>query len=616
MKNIIKLSIISVVALLSLSACERMVDYTTTIDAYPHRIYSNSFGEENIDMAKITHAPIGSFCSFSKVMPLNANTGNHGTLTVEAVYDEQAAQAYISKTASKAKVLPAEYLRIVKYVKDDLSTEPSSSATITIPEGLGNSADSLYIMLSGDLTKLTELEYIAAVSISSADMATSEVKGTYYLQVLTEKNCIKQIESQDDVMGFNPSDYSGMEYIEGLSGNINENHRVSTQETVTVAMDLKNTYLISGLAYDVLYSWDNSPTISAIMYSEDNTNWEQAGSPEGKEYINDNSTYVAFYGFIKARYLKFTIDATQSYYGHFNNFRFFYMESENPMIYLADGDFKGQILHNPAGTEGNMNVELNVKNTIPTSKAISVSASVDNSLISSYNAAHGTAYESINTSNINIEGNVVIAPNASEGNSKFKITLTGDLSGYTSDNSYLIPVTVSTSDAEVSKTKSVAYIVVEQKTVYLRSNFVESQIGAPALQDKSGWSIEGTAPYWGNFNDVNGLIDGDVSAEASWYSWDSYPNWTITLDKEYDFYGVAVFTVENYGISLSDFEIAISTDGSNFKTLGTASAADGSRVDQGTKAMSALFKAEKAKYVKITYMNTYFDLSEIDIYAK
>ncbi len=618
MKKIKSISV-SLAAVAALCACERMVDFQTVVDAPAVLVYSQSAGEDKTASVTVSHTPQGSFGSFSTVFDVNCNSGSHAAAKVEVYYCPFAAEDYIAKNELKSSVLPEEYLRIAKYVEEDDSLDPSSSAVLTLPENARVTVDSVKISLVGDLSQLQERMYVAAVKISAGNINGSEVSGTYYIKVLPEVNSIKPITSSNDISGFSPSDYAGMEYIAGLSGSI-ETQQSLPAEPLEVIVDLKDEYLVTGLEFGLMSpGYYGAPKISAIEYSEDGENWEQAGTPESI-LIEGESGFIGFYGALKGRYLKMTIDASvmsqwarSIQYLHFN-----YIESTDPMVYLGETVYKDEVRHTPAGSESSMAVNLNVYNAIPTNKSITVTAAQDNSLVAEYNKKHGTKYETVPAANVKIEGTAVISAQQSQASKAIVVSLQGDLSKFTSAEGYVIPVKISTGDVEVSKTKGVAYIVVTQRTVYLRCDFTEDQIGAPKLSNKSAWTLTGTGPAWGG--QLSELIDGNYENANTYYtSWGGPgPEWTIELDKVYDFYGCGI-TVEadwSGNSSVEDFELLVSTDGTNYESLGTPSMSDKSICMNGNTGMAALYGPKKAKYVMIKYSYYYKDIAELDIYAK
>lgn len=620
MKILRSIFVSSLAAVAALCACERMVDFQTVVDAPAVLVYSQSAGEKNTAVVTVSHTPVGSYGSFSTVFDVNCNSGSHAAAKVEVYYCPFAAEDYIAKNGLKCSVLPEKYLRIAKYVEDDDSTEPGSEAVLTLPENARVTVDSVKISLVGDLSELQERMYVAAVKIAAGDISGSEVSGTYYIKVLAEKNSIKPITSSTDISGFSPSDYSGMEYIAGLSGSINDSQSLPA-EPVEVKIDLHDTYLVTGFLLGLQSpGYYGAPKISAIEYSEDGKEWEQAGTPESI-LIEGNEGFIGFYGAIKSRYLKMTVDASvmSQWARTLNYLHFRYIESMDPMVYLNETEYADEIRHTPAGSESSMAVNLNVFNTIPTGKSITVTAAQDNSLVAGYNQKHGTKYETVPVSNVKIEGSAVIAAQGSQASKAIVVRLQGDLSKFNSEAGYLIPVKLSSGDAEVSKTKGVAYIVVRQRTVYLRSDFTESQIGAPKLANKSAWVLTGTAPSWSG--QLSELIDGNYDTSYTYYTgWGaaSGPEWTIELDKVYDFYGVGITVGTEWdgSASVEDFELLVSTDGSAYESLGTPSMTDKSICMNGTTGMAALYGPKKAKYVKIKYSYYYKDFAELDIYAK
>lgn len=618
MRNINKILFIGAAAVAAFASCTRDLDYSTTIDVAQTLVYAENGGIQKMETTKIAHTPVGSFGGYQTVFRVKCNSGNHEAQKVTVEYSEAAAKEYLATADIKASVLPAEFIRVCKYSKDDESLEPAKTAVLTLPADEFNTADSVKVALVGDFTLLQEREYIAAVTVKGDKSEGSQVMGTYYLKVLTEQNCIKPIESVSDIAGFQPSDYTGMEYIQGLSGSITSRVNLPSNP-VEVIVDLKDKYLLTGIKLGLYSSW-SIPSFSSIECSEDSQTWQQAGTPE-ELFMNGNDGYIGFYGYLSARYVKFTVDASavSSYYRKLNSFSFFFIESTEPMVYLAQTEFTDEVRHTPAGSESTMKIELDVLNALAKNTSISVTGTQKNDLVAAYNTAHGTNYQTVNQANVKIEGTAVIAANETQAKSPITVSLQGDLSGFTSKDGYLIPVELTTSDAGVSAKKGTAYIIVRQRTVYFRSYFDVDALGLKRVSDKSGWSVQSSGSNygsWGYGQDWPGMIDNDY--ENYVYSMNANVQINFTLDKEYDIEGFSIAVAKSYygETTVNDYTVLVSSDGSEYEELGTVSMNDGSIVMKDTVGHCAMYGPKKAQYVRIVYSASYVQLCEFDIYTK
>lgn len=617
MKNILKFAAVSSMALFGLMACEELPDYTTTIDAPAKLAYLNT-GDDNYHTVLVTHKPNASTGEYSAEFAVHCNTSSHkaGTATLE--YDASAVEAYNAENGTSYAVLPEEYLLL-------------ENNSLTLEENAIVTTDSVKVTLTGDLSALTEKYYLGAFKVVVPGLETSEQAGTFYLEVDTEISLIRPISSVDDMVGSACEDRSTWtadcsDYSNLFDGSTSS--RVSFEEGDVVTVDMKSVHYVTGLNYRGYFK------LKSFEYSEDGVNFEQAGTPMDGEYVNTVSSswsmgnyYVAFYDYLKARYFRFTLgecSVSYSYYMKLAEFNIYEITSTEPEISivgdaLVDG---GLIRHTPEGTENSVSATLKAMVTLSSETGYSVNAAVDNSLVETYNSANGTSYETIPTANISLTGSPATIAAKDMYSSEIAISLTGDLSSLKSENGYLIPVALSSSDAQVNADRSVYYVKVTSKVVNFRSGFTESQIGGTEVTDKSGWTIESSSVYYPSYyGQATNLIDGDASTSCMMYD-RSYTNssFTVTFDKELSLMGVYLNVAQDwYGnYSFEDMSIAVSTDGSTWSNLGTASTSDGSFVtDSSTgKGMVAFYSEKSAKYVKITYSDYYCELCEFGVYAK
>jgi len=146
----------------------------------------------------------------------------------------------------------------------------------------------------------------------------------------------------------------------------------------------------------------------------------------------------------------------------------------NDLIYIshfADKVTKCQIYNTPGGVFGTIAASLPVKVQRPLSDSLSVTATVDTTLVSTYNAAHGTTYSQFPAE---VLSHLLIASggiSAGEyaGNTPVKISLSNEYCGSLTDSAYLLPfrLTGSSSSVKSSEDQGIGYIIVVNKSDYL-----------------------------------------------------------------------------------------------------------------------------------------------------
>lgn len=188
MKNITKYILAAAAAFSSLTACQEFEDFDKTIDGTPGLVYVQT-GTENLYTIRVVHKPTGSTGEFFTEFPVRCNTTRHAGVKATFVYDASLVESYNAEHKTSYAALPAEYLTL-------------ENTTLTVPENATASADSVKVTLTGNLSLLTERNYLAPLRIKAEGIDASEVMGAVYVAVATEINLIRAIESTDDMVGF------------------------------------------------------------------------------------------------------------------------------------------------------------------------------------------------------------------------------------------------------------------------------------------------------------------------------------------------------------------------------------------------------------------------------
>lgn len=602
-----------------LASCEQMEDFKTTVDAPDVLVYATTGGSANIHSTKVAHAPVGSFGSYNAVFPITCNSGSHKAASVTISYNLDAANAYKEAEELEHSILPAANVRIAKYVKGSESTEASASATLTLPENSRVTADSVQVVLVGDLSTLTEKSYIAALTITSDAFHGSETLGTYYLEVLTEINCIRPIESTSDIAGFKPlsretwtadcGNYARL--FDGNTGSYAANFPQQTGNVVTI--DMQEKHILTGFRIAGYYFSYYPVTISAIEYSLDGENWSQAGTPDGSEYNDGTYVNIAFYGYIEARFIKFTVDfyRNSSYYQRLSEFDIFEVESTSPTLYFECGDankFTGKIKHTPSGSSSSIDFSFPVKVAPLGSAGISGTVAVDNSLITTYNETNGTRYEALPAANLKLDYSAFSIPAGSVNSDNVNVSITGDINGLRSASGYLIPLKISSS-AAVSETRGVVYVIAEVIEQNLKSNpSTDDLAGMTLVSDRNGWTA----------TDGNGNAVTNIFGTSSWSGSTANPI-IVDLGGESEIGAIALGSVyANYGANyrVTGATLSYSTDGTDFTGLGVAESSD--FVWDGNYQVAVLASSVKARYIKVADLsgNYFYGLNNFNVYVK
>ena len=153
MKNITKYILAAAAAFSSLTACQEFEDFDKTIDGTPGLVYVQT-GTENLYTIRVVHKPTGSTGEFFTEFPVRCNTTRHAGVKATFVYDASLVESYNAEHKTSYAALPAEYLTL-------------ENTTLTVPENATASADSVKVTLTGNLSLLTERNYLAPLRIKA-----------------------------------------------------------------------------------------------------------------------------------------------------------------------------------------------------------------------------------------------------------------------------------------------------------------------------------------------------------------------------------------------------------------------------------------------------------------
>ena len=418
MKNITKYILAAAAAFSSLTACQEFEDFDKTIDGTPGLVYVQT-GTENLYTIRVVHKPTGSTGEFFTEFPVRCNTTRHAGVKATFVYDASLVESYNAEHKTSYAALPAEYLTL-------------ENTTLTVPENATASADSVKVTLTGDLSLLTERNYLAPLRIKAEGIDASEVMGAVYVAVATEINLIRAIESTDDMVGFTATGRSAWtadcgNYANLFDGSTSTSVDFPEQYGNVLNIDMKEPQLVTGLCL----GYGSVPSVS-IEYSADGETFSQAGTPVSGEYVTSGSRmYAAFYGHIEARYLRLTIGFSSSWSKTLSEIDIYKIDSEDPTVYAVTGTenlITGKITHRQTGSTSDVNASFSAYATVASASGYTVSVAADNSLVAAYNTAHDTSYAALSAEYLQLDNSTLtIAAGAYKSEGEVRVSLKGDL---------------------------------------------------------------------------------------------------------------------------------------------------------------------------------------------
>lgn len=593
MKRIAKYSLAALSGVLLLAGCEEFEEFQTTVGAPDKLIYTQT-GDNNFYTVQVKHRPTGSTGEFSAKIPVCSNTTQHGEMKATFTYDGTLVEEYNETNGTTYDVLPEEFLLL-------------ENATVTLPKNAQSSIDSVTVSLTGDLSQLTARRYLAPLRVKSNSMSSSDEFGTVYVAVETEVNIIRAIESTDDMVGFPATgrtqwsaDCSNYTYL--FDGSSNTSGTLPGGSPTTI--DMNETQMVTGLC---LGSWNTNIPIS-IEYSLDGENYSQAGTPVSGEYVTDNSqTYVAFYDYFEARYLRLTPTSELS----LAEVNIYKIDSEEPTVYAMIGDeniISGKVVHRPIGSTAEFEGSFSAYTTRTSASGYSVSLAFDESLVAAYNQANGTSYEVLPSEYVQLTNPTLqIAANENKSADEASVSLTGDLSQLTATQGYMAALKLSSSDAAVSESRGVVYLLVKTETNVIRPiDSADDMVGFPA-SGRSNWTAD--------CQDYANLFDGETGTTASF---DNAEGNSITIDMKAK---TLVTGIMFSCSSLANISFEYSVDGSEYLTAGTPSSDEWATANatwSSTDYYVAFYNYIEARYLRISFdlssSSWYKTVGEIDVY--
>lgn len=575
MKNITKYILAAAAAFSSLTACQEFEDFDKTIDGTPGLVYVQT-GTENLYTIRVVHKPTGSTGEFFTEFPVRCNTTRHAGVKATFVYDASLVESYNAEHKTSYAALPAEYLTL-------------ENTTLTVPENATASADSVKVTLTGDLSLLTERNYLAPLRIKAEGIDASEVMGAVYVAVATEINLIRAIESTDDMVGFTATGRSAWtadcgNYANLFDGSTSTSVDFPEQYGNVLNIDMKEPQLVTGLCL----GYGSVPSVS-IEYSADGETFSQAGTPVSGEYVTSGSRmYAAFYGHIEARYLRLTIGFSSSWSKTLSEIDIYKIDSEDPTVYAVTGTenlITGKITHRQTGSTSDVNASFSAYATVASASGYTVSVAADNSLVAAYNTAHDTSYAALSAEYLQLDNSTLtIAAGAYKSEGEVRVSLKGDLTRLSDLNGYLAPLKLSSSGAGTSAGRGVVYLAVKVERNKIRPiTSADDMVGFPAA-GRTAWTAD--CPDYAN------LFDGSASTRTNFT--DQNDN-VVTIDMK-STHMVTGIDLNSAGISSVSFEY--STDGQTFLTAGTP--ASNEYATSGSDRYIAFYDYLEARYLRLT----------------
>lgn len=272
---------------------------------YEINLYASEFNEpyvyasgstNNVFTGEILYTSESSSSTLDVNFEAFVSTPATAGYTVNVAYDASAAESYNTANGTDYTVLPSDYLQI-------------ENQTLSIPEMAYAAEKAVNVTLTGDLSKLREKTYVAALTLKGDNLKTSVDRGTVYL-IINTKELLTYVGEPES--GAPIEDRSGWTVLVGPTLNnlrgttsLNDNNAGTFeggQGATYTQIDLGEERVLTGMA-GIPYAAYYSTSVYSVSVSTDGTNWKILAENDAIEQAN--MTAFGFYTPQTARYIRF-----------------------------------------------------------------------------------------------------------------------------------------------------------------------------------------------------------------------------------------------------------------------------------------------------------------------
>ncbi len=263
-------------------------------------------------------------------------------------------------------------------------------------------------------------------------------------------------------------------------------------------------------------------------------------------------------------------------------------------------------------------IQFPVFSTKPVGQNVTITAELDNSLITAYNAAHSTNYVAFPAGLLKTDVLAAqIASGATRSTDSITIETDAALLNTLTEKAYMAPIRLkaaSNSSGTITTTESaITYIVVNMELRRIKYLAAAAEAQGALITPRTAWTVLFTpAP-----TTVGSIIDGSTTTFSRWTA--SPVQVDVNMQDPKNVTGLRLYTSNSATYTPTQVEVSLSQDGINYDVIGSPLKANLTYASSYNYIL--FYKAITAKFVRLrlwysTSTNTQnFRVTELDVYA-
>ena len=294
-------------------------------------------------------------------------------------------------------------------------------------------------------------------------------------------------------------------------------------------------------------------------------------------------------------------------------------EGRNSLANLKNS-YTYTIQHTLEGSTSNAEIQAKfpVLSTKPVNSNVTVTAEVDNSLITAYNTANNVSFEKLPSEVINLtKMSATIEQGSSISVDQILVSIDQSKFAGLTAAAYLLPIkltSISNNSAQISSNYQTAYIVINTKEVLVKPNVPASGMFGALVTNYSTWGI--TASATPNTGAAAQMFDNSLTTRWGFATQPLTINADMMETKNIGGFRLFAYRAAT-GFLFSNVTVSVSTDGVTYKELGTAT--NTTMINASGYQYIGLYKTVQARYVRFVVNWTSTSqrgISELGVYIQ